>query len=290
MIMDLHMHSRASDGALAPADVVRLAADCGVDILALTDHDVTDGIAEARAEAARLGLGFVAGVEISVTWNGRLLHIIGLGIDEGHAGLQLGLSGLRAARRARALKIADKLARSGVPDALARVEEYASGPVISRTHFAKFLVDAGYVATPEQAFRRYLRRGKRAYVPMQWASLDQAVGWITGAGGIAVIAHPLRYGLSATQLRAMIAAFKACGGVGIEVSSGGHPPAELGTLAKLAQESGLLASCGSDFHDPAGRVLPGRYPALPEDCVSVRERILACLAADAGRRAALPAA
>jgi predicted metal-dependent phosphoesterase TrpH len=280
------MHSRASDGTLTPAEVVKLAAECGVDVMALTDHDATDGVAEARAEAASRGVGFIAGVEISVTWNGRLLHIIGLGIDERHADLQQGLVGLRAARRIRALKMADKLARSGIPDAMARVEEYANGPVISRTHFAKFLVDAGYVTTTEQAFRRYLRRGKRGYVPMEWAPLDQAVGWITGAGGIAVIAHPLRYGLGNMQLRAMIADFKACGGEAIEVIGSGHAPAEYDRLATLANEFGLLASCGSDFHDPGGRVLPGRYPALPDNCVPVHARLQAYLAAEPDRSAA----
>ncbi|KAF0193148.1 MAG: metal-dependent phosphoesterase [Gammaproteobacteria bacterium] len=281
MIFDLHMHSRASDGTLAPAEVVKLAAACGVDVMALTDHDATDGVAEARAEAGQLGVGFVAGVEVSVTWNGRLLHIIGLGIDERHPDLQQGLAGLREARRARASKMAEKLERSGIPDALARVGEYANGPVISRTHFARFLVDAGYVATPEQAFRRYLRRGKRAYVPMQWAPLEQAIGWINGAGGTAVIAHPLRYGLGPQRLRAMVADFKACGGEAIEVIGSGHDPSEYQRLARLANEFGLLASCGSDFHDPAGRVLPGRYPALPDDCVTIHERVHASLAAAA---------
>lgn len=273
MIADLHMHSIASDGTLSPDEVVRLAADSGVDVIALTDHDVTDGLAEARAAAARRGIGFIAGVEISVTWNGRLLHIVGLGIDERHQGLQLGLAGLRDSRRLRAARIAEKLERCGIPDALKGVAAYANGAVISRSHFARFLVETGRVRNAEQAFRRYLRRGKPAYAPMQWASLAQAVEWITGAGGTAVIAHPMRYELSASQLRVMVADFKACGGEAIEVIGSGHDVSEYGRLAALANEFGLLASCGSDFHDPAGRVLPGRYPALPSDCVTIHARL-----------------
>lgn len=280
------MHSLASDGLLSPADVVALAAESGVDVIALTDHDVTDGLAEARAAADRRGIGFVAGVEISVTWNSRLLHIVGLGIDAHDAALQHGLAELREARHRRAARIAEKLERCGIPDALPRVAAYANGTVISRSHFARFLVDAGHVADTEQAFRRYLRRGKRAYVPMQWAPLAQAVGWITGAGGTAVIAHPLRYGLGAQQLRQMIMDFKACGGDAIEVIGSGHDPSEYGRLAALANEFGLLASCGSDFHDPNGRVLPGRYPALPRDCVTIHERVRGYLSG--ARRIATP--
>ena len=270
MIFDLHTHSRASDGTLSPAELVQLAAVRSVDVLALTDHDVTDGLAEARDAAARAGMVFVPGVEISVTWNKRILHILGLGIDENHTRLRTGLHGLRDARVERARRIAHKLEQCGIPDVFERVMKIADGPIISRTHFARFLVEEGYVDGLEKAFRRYLKRGKPAYVSMQWASLEDTIAWISNAGGVAVIAHPLRYELSGRQLRLMIAEFKELGGAGIEVIGSGHQVADYGRLASLANEFELLASCGSDFHDPAtSRVPLGGYPALPASCVPV---------------------
>ncbi|GMR03557.1 MAG: RNase AM [Gammaproteobacteria bacterium] len=257
---DLHSHSLRSDGTLTPAELVTRAHAQGVGVLALTDHDVTDGIAEAAAAASSLGLELIPGVEISVTWQQQTIHIVGLGIDPADQTLQAGLSGLREFRNKRAREIDRRLQRKRITGAYAGAAGLAQGAILSRTHFARFLVSQGYAGNMRQAFKRFLTRGKPGYVPGCWATLEQAVGWIHGAGGLAVIAHPARYRLSAGKLRKLLGAFKDCGGAAIEVISGSQRTEENNHLARLASEFGLLASVGSDFHGPDGYDAAGTSP------------------------------
>lgn len=269
---DLHSHSTASDGTVSPSELLRHAAAQGVDVLALTDHDVTTGLAEAERAAVESGVNLVPGVEISVTWAHQLLHIVGLGIDPLDDGLQRGLAGLREFRIRRAEEIGRRLEKRGIEGAYAGAQALAKGPSIGRTHFARFLVAQGKAGDIQDAFDRYLKQGKPGYVPGQWASLTEAVGWICAAGGQAVIAHPARYPLSAGRFRELLAEFKEAGGVALEVISGSHPHGMTSALANYAQRFGLLASVGSDYHGPGQSYNElGRLPALPAGCVPVWE-------------------
>lgn len=269
---DLHAHSLASDGLLAPRALVQRAAAQGVQVLALTDHDTTDGLAEARTAAAAHGVQLVAGIEISVTWNRQTIHIVGLNIDPDHAALQAGMRRLRAFRDWRAAEIDRRLARHRIEGALEGARRYATGAIVSRTHFARYLVEQGHVLSVQDAFRHYLSKGRPGHVGGDWASLPEAVSWIRGAGGQAVVAHPGRYKLTNGKLRTLLREFKDCGGAAIEVVSGSHEPAAAQHFARLAREFGLLASLGSDYHGPDKPwVELGRLPALPEDCVPVWE-------------------
>lgn len=266
----MHTHSLRSDGTLTPSELVQRAHAAGVKVLALTDHDVTDGIAEAQLAADQLGVILIAGVEISVTWQNQTLHIVGLNINPDHPELQQGLSRLREFRQWRAEEIGRRLQKKRIEGAYAGATRLVQGSIISRTHFARFLVDQGYVRGPQQAFRQFLARGKPGYVPGRWASLDEAVKWIVSAGGNAVVAHPARYKLSAGKLRQMLIEFRACGGEGIEVISGSHTPEANRHFADIAREHGFLASAGSDYHGPEKTWMDlGRLPALPEGCVPV---------------------
>jgi predicted metal-dependent phosphoesterase TrpH len=269
MLYDLHSHSTASDGTLAPAALLRHAAAQGVDVLALTDHDVTAGLAEARRAAAELGVTLVAGVEISVTWQHQLLHIVGLGIDPEHEGLQRGLRGQRDFRLRRAEEIGRRLEKKGIAGALAGAQALAGGPSLGRTHFARWLVAQGEAKDVQNAFDRWLKRGKPAYVPGQWAALADTVGWIRAAGGQAVIAHPMRYTLSAARFRDLLAEFKEAGGEALEVVSGSFPHGATPSLVEYARQFGLLASVGSDYHGPGQSSELGRLPPLPEGCTPV---------------------
>lgn len=267
---DLHAHTIYSDGTLTPAELVVRARTNGVATLALTDHDVTDGLAEAAAAAAAQGLRLVPGVEISVTWERRTIHIVGLGIDPADAALQAGLSRLRAFRSWRAQEIGRRLAKKNIPDAFARTRHLVRGAVVSRTHFARFLLANGYVQDMRQAFRDYLGRGRAAHVPGQWARLDEAVGWICGAGGVAVIAHPARYPLTSGGLRRLLRAFAECGGRAIEVASAAGNASDRARLSRLATEFGLFASSGSDYHGPETPWTDvGRLPALAPELTPV---------------------
>lgn len=267
---DLHCHSTASDGELSPTDLVRHAVRQGVEVMALTDHDVTDGLAEAAAEAERLGIGFITGVEISVTWQKHLLHIVGLNFDPANEALQQGLAGLRQMRQGRSEEMARRLAKAGIENALEGAQAYANGKILSRTHFAKFLYQSGRVKSLQGAFDRYLGTGKPAYVACEWCSLEEALGWINGAGGVAVIAHPARYKLSATKLRALIGEFKTLGGQGFEVVSGSQGINENHNMADYARRHGLLASVGSDYHGPSQKWLGmGRTEPLPRDLTPI---------------------
>jgi hypothetical protein len=247
---DLHTHSTASDGELSPSALVERASQQGVTHLALTDHDGTEGIAEAKHKAQAAGIQLIPGVEISVSWHGATVHIVGLNLDIENTVLQKGLSDLRQYRQTRAEKIATKLEKAGYPGALQGASEYASKTMLGRVHFARFLIDRGHAKDMKDVFKRFLVRNKPGYVSGEWATLAEAVEWINAAGGQAVIAHPARYKMTATKRRKLLKEFKALGGVGLEVSSGNQHPDEVRTMAKLAQEFELLASCGSDFHSP----------------------------------------
>jgi len=262
---DLHCHSTRSDGVLSPTDVVRRAAARGVDVLALTDHDELAGLDEAREAAHQAGIVVVPGSELSVTWEGETIHVLGLGVDPRDSPLATGLSGIRSGRDERARRIGEALEVAGIPDAFEGALTYVTSErLISRTHFARYLVESGHVRDMKDAFKRYLTAGKPGYVPHAWASLTQAVTWIRGAGGQAVIAHPGRYKLTASGLRTLVAEFRDLGGTGLEVVSPSHTSAQYTEFAALARAHGLRASCGSDFHGPGESHLDfGDLPPMP---------------------------
>jgi len=261
--VDLHCHSNVSDGALAPADLVRRAAGRGVELLALTDHDHLAGLAEAAQVARDLGLGFVPGVEVSVTWRGTTVHVVGLDIDPEDAPLATGLAGVRAGRGRRAEAMARSLEAVGIGGSLQGALRYADNPaMIGRAHFARHLVASGVVGSPAEAFRRYLVPGKPGFVPHAWAALRDAVGWIRAAGGQAVLAHPGRYRLSAGALHDLLGEFRAAGGRALEVVTSSHTPDQFRLFEALAQRYGLCASRGSDFHAPGEGAEFGALPAF----------------------------
>ncbi|MBQ5942111.1 3',5'-nucleoside bisphosphate phosphatase [Massilia sp. AB1] len=263
--VDLHCHSNVSDGVLAPAAVAAYARKGGVDAWALTDHDEVGGIKAARTAANELGMRFVAGVEISVTWASETVHIVGLRIDEDNRALIDGLAATRNGREARAREISAQLEQAGIPGAYEGALNYVGNPdLMSRTHFARYLVEIGVCGSTSEVFRRYLTDGKPGYVPHRWASLEDAVGWIRGAGGIPVIAHPGRYKFSETAQGALFDAFRQLGGNAIEVVTGSHTPDQYATYAELARRYGFLASRGTDFHAPGeARVEFAELPPLP---------------------------
>ena len=264
---DLHCHSTASDGLLAPAELVRRAAGNGVDILALTDHDEVSGLAEARAQAAVLNLRFVDGVEVSISWGGITIHVVGLNIDPDNQQLQRGLQSIRQGRAERAKLMAKDLERVGIPGSLEGAYAYVENPnLIGRTHFARFLAEKRYVSDVKSAFQHYLVSGKPGYVPHQWATLQDALGYIKAGGGIAVVAHPGRYKLTRAEMRNFLGEFKDGGGTGVEVVTSSHTPEQFLEYAILAKEFGFLASRGSDFHGPGeSRVDLGKLPNLAAD-------------------------
>jgi hypothetical protein len=269
--VDLHCHSNVSDGVLSPAAVAQYASRAGVDVWGLTDHDEVGGIASARAAAAEVGMRFIAGVEISITWANQTVHIVGLHIDETNPVLLEGLGDTRSGRDARAREMAAQLARAGIADAYEGALKFVANPdLMSRTHFARFLVERGVCANIAEVFRKYLTEGKPGYVPHRWASLGQAVGWIKSAGGIAVIAHPGRYKFSALAEGALFDEFKQLGGVAIEVVTGSHTPDQYPVYAELARRYGFLASRGTDFHAPGeSRADFALLPPLPANVTPV---------------------
>jgi predicted metal-dependent phosphoesterase TrpH len=236
-------------------------------VWALTDHDALDGLAQAGATAQDLGLHFVTGVEISVTWAGLTLHVVGLGFDANHAGLREGLQRTRAGRQARAQRMGELLAGMGMPGAYEGALSFVGNPEsISRTHFARYLVKAGFCPNMQTVFTKYLGDHGPAHAAIQWATLSEALGWIRAAGGRAVIAHPGRYKYTPLQFSALFDEFLALGGEGIEVITSSHSPAECHRYAEVARQYGFLASCGSDFHSPTeSRLDLGRLPPLPKD-------------------------
>lgn len=273
---DLHCHSSVSDGLLAPAEVVARAAERGVKVLALTDHDDMDGLPEARAAALQRGIRLINGVEISVSWRSHTLHIVGLNIDPAYPPLDQGVATVRQGRAERAVKMAESLARAGIGGALEGAYRYAGNPqLIGRTHFARYLVEAGHARDVASVFKNYLVKGKPGYVPHEWAPLPDAVEWIKGSGGVPVLAHPGRYTkgrkpMGSSTLRELLAEFVALGGRALEVVSGSHTPDQFAEFARYAQEYQLLASCGSDFHGPEESYRDlGRLPDFPLGCVPV---------------------
>jgi len=269
--VDLHCHSNVSDGVLAPAAVAARAKANGVDVWALTDHDELDGIAAAREAAADLGLQYVAGVEISITWAGQTVHIVGLKIDETNADLTQGLINTRSGRERRAHEMAAQLAAAGIPAAYEGALKFVGNPdLISRTHFARYIIELGVCGNIGDVFRHYMIEGKPGFVPHRWATLKQAVTWIRGAGGVAVVAHPGRYSFSDLQAGAFFDEFKQLGGAAIEVMTGSHTVDQYDIFAKVAQAYGFMASRGSDFHGPGeSRIDLGALPPLPDSVVPV---------------------
>jgi 3',5'-nucleoside bisphosphate phosphatase len=269
-IPDLHTHSTASDGTLTPTALLERAAAADVETLALTDHDTVAGIAEARTAAARVGVRLIAGVEVSVTWGGRTVHIVGLGVDTDCRALLAGLASLEEYRLWRAEEIGRRLAQAGYDGALAGARGHAAGTLIGRTHFARFLVERGAAADIRDVFKRFLVSGKPGHVPGEWTTLEEAVGWIRAAGGLAVIAHPARYDFTRTKMRRLLGEFRECGGRGLEVVSGSHSRDDYFVFARHATEQGLYASAGSDYHGPEKPWIElGRLPALPDGCTPI---------------------
>lgn len=249
---DLHCHSSISDGTLAPEDVASRAHRNGVELWALTDHDEISGQARARQAALDLGMDYLTGTEISVSFLHKTVHIVGLGFDDTAPAIVQGLADTRGGRERRARDMAEGLAKVGIGGAFEGALKYVGNPdLISRTHFARYLVEAGICQDTHEVFRRYLTEGKPGFVEHRWASLADAIHWITAAHGVAVIAHPGRYGFTPNEEYALFSEFKAQGGQGVEVVTGSHTRDEYVKYADMALEFGLLASRGSDFHDPA---------------------------------------
>jgi hypothetical protein len=274
---DLHCHSTVSDGLLSPAEVMRRAKSNGVELLALTDHDELGGLAEARATAAEIGLRFVDGVEISISWgDDQTVHIVALGIDPLNAELIEGLHQVRSGRDARAGRMAAELDKVGIHGAYEGALRHAGNPaLVSRSHFARYIVEQGHAKDVKSVFDHWLAKGKPGYVGHAWATLEDALRWIEGAGGVAVIAHPGRYRLSKAELRALFVAFKDRGGRGIEVLSGSNKDDEVREFARIAREFGFLASRGSDFHGPGESWIDlGKLPDLPEGLTPVWSRLV----------------
>ena len=270
---DLHCHSVVSDGTLTPEALAERAKTNGVELWALTDHDEIGGQQRAAAAAHAQGMHYLTGVEISVTFIGQTVHIVGLGFDAHNAALNAGLIQTRGGRGQRAHDMAAGLAKVGIKDAYEGALKFAGNhELISRTHFARFLVESGVCKETNEVFRKYLTEGKPGYVEHRWATLKDAVTWITEAGGMAVIAHPARYKFSANQEFALFTEFKGHGGQGVEVVTGSHTPAEYLSYADTAREYGLAASRGSDFHSPAeSHTELGTLPYLPGQLTPVWE-------------------
>jgi predicted metal-dependent phosphoesterase TrpH len=270
-VIDLHCHSTFSDGVLSPQDLLARARDKGVEVLALTDHDGIGGLAAARVAADEYGIRLINGVEVSVTWAGHTIHIVGLNVDPACKALQDGLAATRAGRDTRGQEIAAQLAKAGIPSAWEGALRYVGNPdLISRSHFARYLVEIGVCASVSKVFENYLVDGKPGYVPMRWAALNDAIAWIREAGGTAVVAHPGRYALTDTQFWAFFTQFRDQGGEGVEVVTGSHTPDQYGEYADVARRFGFRASRGSDFHSPTeSRMDLGGGPPLPADLVPV---------------------
>lgn len=272
--IDLHAHSNASDGVLTPSELVARAAQHGIEVLALTDHDTTAGIIEARQAAHRHGIGLVPAIEMSSAAGGKPLHVVGLGIDPDAAGLRRAIEGLRELRAERARRIGQKLARLGIPGAYEGACGEAGSTVPGRAHFARWLLSRGICADNAEIFSRLLGRGRPAYVATAWPELEDTVAGIREAGGVAVLAHPMRYKFTASWLRRIAARFRECGGGAMEVVIANQPQRDTATAADVARRCGLKGSVGSDFH-AAGGYAPelGGFGALPPDIEPVWESL-----------------
>ncbi len=270
---DLHCHSVVSDGTLTPEALAERAKTNGVELWALTDHDEIGGQHRASAAAKAQGMRYLTGTEISVTFAGETVHIVGLGFDPDDTDMQQGLQATRGGRGQRAQEMSDGLAKVGIKGAYEGALKFVGNPeLISRTHFARFLVESGVCSETHEVFRKYLTEGKPGYVPHRWASLRDAVNWITNAKGMAIIAHPARYRFTPNEEYALFSEFKAHGGRGVEVVTGSHSASEYVKYAETAKEFGLAASRGSDFHSPEeSRTDLGSLPFLPGSLTPVWE-------------------
>ena len=270
---DLHCHSVVSDGTLTPEALAQRASANGVELWALTDHDEVGGQARAAVAAKALGMKYLTGVEISVTFLGQTVHILGFGFDADNTQLVQGLQQTRGGRGERAKEMSDGLAKVGIKGAYEGALKFVGNPeLISRTHFARYLVESGVCKETNEVFRKYLTEGKPGFVPHRWATLKDAVTWIVQAGGMAVIAHPARYKFTPVEEFALFTEFKGFGGQGVEVVTGSHTPAEYVTYADTAKEFGLAASRGSDFHSPdESHTELGTLPYLPGNLTPVWE-------------------
>jgi predicted metal-dependent phosphoesterase TrpH len=270
---DLHCHSVVSDGTLTPEVLAARAAANGVELWALTDHDEISGQHRAIAAAREAGMKYLTGTEISVTFAGQTVHIVGLGFDHEDESMRRGLTATRGGRGERAKEMAEGLARVGIQGAYEGALQHVGNPeLISRTHFARFLVESGACRDTHEVFRRFLTEGKPGFVPHRWASLGDAVAWITRAGGVAVIAHPARYAFTANEEYALFSEFKTHGGQAVEVVTGSHTAAEYVKYAQTAREFGLAASRGRDFHSPdESHTDLGQLPYLPGELTPVWE-------------------
>ncbi len=269
---DLHCHSTVSDGLLTPAEVVRRAHGNGVELLALTDHDELGGLTEARAAADEVGLRFLDGVEVSISWgDDQTVHIVALGVDPTNPALVAGLQQVRSGRDSRAGRMAAELDKVGIHGAYEGALRHAGNPaLISRAHFARYIVEQGRAKDTKSVFDYWLAKGKPGYVQHAWASLEDAVSWIVGAGGTAVVAHPGRYRMSKAERHTLFAAFKDMGGRGVEVLSGSHNAEEVAEFSRVCREFGFLASRASDFHGPGESWIDlGKMPDLPEGLTPV---------------------
>ena len=262
---DLHCHSTVSDGTLAPSALIRRAVERGVDVLALTDHDEVSGLAEAAETASELGLAFIAGTELSVSWRDLTVHVVGLRIDPECPALLEGMRTIRSGRSRRGRLMGESLAAAGIPGAYEGALRFAANDdLLSRTHFARFLVEAGHVRELRDVFKRYLTPGKPGYVEHVWASLGDATKWIHAAGGQAVLAHPGRYKTDRPGMQSLLAEFKDCNGDAIEVLTSSHTEAQSREFVTQALRHDFLASCGSDFHGPGESWMDfGELPPLP---------------------------
>jgi len=269
-MIDLHSHSNISDGLLSPAELVEHAANHGVRVLALTDHDDIAGLAEARQAAVQHGIQLVNGVEISVTWKKRTLHIVGLNINPDDESLRAGLAAVRLSRLERARQMALGLEKAGIHGSFEAASSYANQSILTRMHFARFLVERQYAKDAKSVFKKYLVKGKPGFVDHQWMSLESALDLIINSGGVAVLAHPGRYDLRRTNMLLLLEEFRALGGMAIEVVTGSHTAAQYVEYAKYAQMFGLKASQGSDYHGKGISFMGmGRLPDMPGNCIPV---------------------
>ena len=265
--IDLHCHSTISDGLLAPQEIVALAAKSGIKVMALTDHDDISGLGVARNAAEQHGIHFVNGVEISVTWKRRTLHIVGLKFDAENEPLRNALAAVRIGRDERAKQMAEGLAKVGIANAYEGAKEISKQSIMTRSHFAQFLVKNGHAKDAKAVFKKFLVKGKPGFVDHQWMSLESAVSLITNAGGQAVIAHPGRYDLGAINMMLLMHEFRGYGGAAIEVVTGSHNPPQYQQFAKIAHRFSLKASLGSDYHGPGlSYMAMGCVPDLPTGC------------------------
>ncbi|KAF3981301.1 MAG: PHP domain-containing protein [Methylococcales symbiont of Hymedesmia sp. n. MRB-2018] len=269
---DLHCHSMASDGSLTPTELISRAKEMGVTSLALTDHDTINGQQEAKVAARDHGINFIPGIEISTTWENKCFHIVGLNINPKHDELTHGIKKLQTLRAERAKTIAQKLEKKSISSSYEAVIKAAKGGMVTRAHFASYLLAQNYVSTQQEAFDRYLGKGKPAFVSTIWADLHDTINWINRAGGVAVVAHPLRYKMTASWMRRFLSFFKEAGGQGLEVVTGRSNPDEIRRTLNYAKQYDLAASVGSDFHTPDNPwVELGRLAPLPKNITAIWE-------------------